>query len=94
LELWHWTVGHGRRALWCAVSDMLETRVVLQTWLVLLLVLLLLLLHHLLVVVRCASRVSTVLVAALVVLIVVATALVRKVLRSLVFVRTAILLQC
>jgi hypothetical protein len=69
------------------VSDMLETRVVLQTWLVLLL-------HHLLVVVRCASRVSTVLVAALVVLIVVATALVRKVLRSLVFVRTAILLQC
>jgi hypothetical protein len=77
--------------LWCAVSDMLETRVVLQTWLMLLL---LLLLHHLLVVIRCASRVSSVLVAALVVLIVVATALVREVLRPLMFVRTAILLEC
>jgi hypothetical protein len=51
----------------------------------------LLLLHHLLVVIRCAPRVSTVLVAALIVLIVVAAALVREVLRSLVFVRTAIL---
>jgi hypothetical protein len=79
--------------LWCAVSDMLETRVVLQTWLMLLL-LLLLLLHHLLVVIRCASRVSSVLVAALVVLIVVATALVREVLRPFMFVRTAILLEC
>ena len=54
---------------------------------------LLLLLHHL-VVIRCASRVSRVLVAALIVLVVLATALVRKVLRSLVFVRTAILLEC
>jgi hypothetical protein len=54
----------------------------------------LLLLRHLLVVIRCAPRVSTVLVAALIVLIVVAAALVREVLRSLVFVRTAILLEC
>jgi hypothetical protein len=54
-----------------------------------------LLLHHLhLVVIRCASRVSCVLVAALIVLIVVATTLVREVLRSLVFVRTAILVVC
>jgi hypothetical protein len=52
-----------------------------------------LLLHHLVVMIRCASRVSRILVAALIVLVLVATTLVREVLRSLVFVRTAILLQ-
>jgi len=58
-----------------------------------LLLLLLLLLHHLVVMIRCASRVPRVLVAALIVLVLVATTLVREVLRSLVFVRTAILLE-
>ena len=50
-------------------------------------------LHHLVVIGR-ASRVSRILVAAFIVLIVVATTLVREVLRSLVFVRAAILIEC
>ena len=67
------------------MSDVLESGVVLQTGM-------LLLLHHLLMVVRCASRVPTIVLPTFIILIIVA-ALVRKVLRTLVFVRAAILLE-
>lgn len=82
----HRTIGHGRRGLRCAMPDMLEAGVVLQTSVLLLL----LLLHHLLVVIRCPSCVASLVFSALVILVVVA-ALVGEILRSLVFVRGAIL---
>ena len=66
------------------MSDMLKSRVMLQTGV-------LLLLHHLLMVIRCASRLSGIVLPTLIVLIIVA-AFVRKVLRPLMFVRAAILL--
>lgn len=83
--MWHSTVRHRRRALRCAMSDMLQARVVLEAGV-------LLLLHHL-VMVWCASRVSRILFSALVILVVVAS-LVSEVLRALVFVRGAILWRC
>lgn len=68
-----------------AMSNMLETWVVLHAWL-------LLLLHHL-VTVRCTSHVPSVLLSALVILVVVSAAFIREVLRAFVFVRSAILLR-
>lgn len=69
------------------MSDVLESWMVLHSWRWLLL-----LLHHLVcVVVRCTSRVCDILFPALVVLIVVSASLVREVLGTFVFVRTAIL---
>ena len=83
--MWHRTVGHRRRALRCAMPDVLQARVMLETGV-------LLLLHHLLVMIHtgCTSRVSYILLSTLVVLIIVAS-LVGKVLRSLVLVCGAIL---
>lgn len=69
------------------MSDVLESWMVLHSWRWLLL-----LLHHLVrVVVRCTSRVCDILFPALVVLVVVSATLVREVLGTFVFVRTAIL---